>query len=926
MNLDLKSLIDKLNPTCRRALEGAAHLCVVQTHYNVEVEHLLVRLLEEPDSDLQRVLRYYEIKSEDVIRDLQQAIDGFKRGNSRTPAMSSHILTLVQESWLVSSLYFGQGLIRSGALLLVLLDNESLLGLIVDTSPTLLKIPRERLREDLRELAKTSGEEAESGGTQVASSVSPSDRVVADVDGKTPSLDLYTVDLLEEAKAGKIDPIRGRDAEIRQIVDILTRRRQNNPILTGEAGVGKTAVVEGFALRVVAGDVPPSLQKISLRTLDLGLLQAGAGVKGEFENRFKSVIDEVKSSPRPIILFIDEAHTLIGAGNQSGAGDAANMLKPALARGELKTVAATTWGEYKKYFEKDPALARRFQVVKVEEPSEVVAAEMLRGVVAKMEAHHDVHILDEAIRDAVALSHRYISGRQLPDKAISVLDTACARVAIGQTGTPPAVEDARRQIERIEREIEILDREAATGSQHGDRLAALGKELESARLHSDMQTSQWEKELDAVKRVNKQEKCLEEEAASAGGADEDSDKRLVFVVMQGELANLKQQLHSIQGDEPMVPTNVDSRVVASVVSGWTGIPLGKMLTDEIDKVLDLETAIRRRIIGQSQAIEAICKRIKTSRADLVDPGKPAGVFLFAGPSGVGKTETAVTLSDLLYGGERNMVTINMSEYQEAHTVSSLKGAPPGYVGYGTGGVLTEAVRRNAYSVVLLDEVEKAHPDVMELFYQVFDKGTLEDGEGVTVDFRNTLIILTSNIGTDVIVQTAEDPAVRDNPEQLTRILREELLEYFKPAFLGRMVVVPYLPLGESEIREIVNLKLEGLRVRVRENHRAELFYDNTLVDVIAARCTETESGARNIDHILTHTLLPEMSSRVLERMARQEPFSSLTIGLNSDGGFDCRIDDDMLSPGLADDYEPTLTNGSGTSDAVGEPADGGCET
>ena len=920
MNLDLKSLIDKLNPTCRKALEGAAQLCVTQTHYNVEVEHLLARLLEEPDSDLQRVLRYYEVQSEDVTRELQQAIDGFKRGNSRPPAMSSHILTLVQESWLVSSLQFGQGLIRSGALLLALLDNESLLGLLVDASPALLKIPRERLREDLREIARTSGEETESGGKQVAAA-ERGEGPSFDGDANTPSLDLYTVDLLEEAKAGKIDPIRGRDAEIRQIEDILTRRRQNNPILSGEAGGGKTAVVEGFALRIAAGDVPPALQKISLRTLDLGLLQAGAGVKGEFENRLKSVIDEVKSSPRPIILFIDEAHTLIGAGNQSGAGDAANMLKPALARGELRTIAATTWGEYKKYFEKDPALARRFQVVQVEEPTEAVAAEMLRGVVGTMEAHHGVHVLDEAVRDAVALSHRYISGRQLPDKASSVLDTACARVAIGQTGTPPSVEDARRQIERIEQEIEILEREAATGSQHDDRLTALGRELQTARDHLLEQESLWEKELEVVKRIKEQEGRLEEEAASAGEEGEDNDKRLVLVVMQGELSKLKRQLHSLQGDEPMVPTNVDSRVIASVISGWTGIPLGKMLTDEIDKVLDLESAIRDRIIGQPQAIEAICKRIKTSRADLVDPGKPAGVFLLAGPSGVGKTETAVTLSDLLYGGERNMVTINMSEYQEAHTVSSLKGAPPGYVGYGTGGVLTEAVRRNAYSVVLLDEVEKAHPDVMELFYQVFDKGILEDSEGVPVDFRNTMIILTSNVGTNAIIRAAEDPAISSEPERLHQVLRDELLQYFKPAFLGRMVIIPYLPLGETEIREIVTLKMDGLRRRVRENHRAELTYDDTLVDAIAARCTETESGARNIDHILTHTLLPGMSARVLERMARQEPFSSLSIGLDPDGAFDYRFEDDIPAPGPTAPDEPTLSNGSGTSGAVGGSSD-----
>ncbi len=664
------------------------------------------------------MLRYYDIDVEDVNAELTRAMEKFTRGSGRTPALSPQIPLLIQESWVVSSLYLGSYSVRSAGVLQAILDHDALRGIVTESAPSILRIPRDKFRQEVRDLIKGSAEDK-----PLDPSVPPPEVMTPPpirtpetnartAESKTPALDQYTIDLTAQARSGKIDPVQGRDVEIRQIIDILTRRRQNNPILTGDAGVGKTAVVEGFALRIANNDVPPSLQNISLHILDLGLLQAGAGIKGEFENRLKSVIAEVKSSPQPIILFIDEAHTMIGAGGPSGSGDAANLLKPALARGELRTIAATTWSEYKKYFEKDAALARRFQVIQVDEPSEDVALDMLRGVAETLEKHHNVRILDEAIHDAVFLSHRYITGRKLPDKAVSVLDTACARVAIAQTSTPPAIEGATRRIDRLDEEIALLKREQATGKDHSERLGELGKQLEDAQKTKVDLGTRWKQELELFQKISELQKKLEDVSAASAGEDLPA------------LEQFKKQLADLQKDEPMVPVHVDSQVIASVVSGWTGIPVGKMVTDEIRGVLALKERMEQRVVGQPQALDAICRRIRTSRADLVDPGKPVGVFLLAGPSGVGKTETAITLADLLYGGENNMVVVNMSEYQEAHTVSSLKGAPPGYVGYGTGGVLTEAVRRDPYTVVLLDEVEKAHPDVMELFYQVFDKGTL----------------------------------------------------------------------------------------------------------------------------------------------------------------------------------------------------------
>jgi type VI secretion system protein VasG len=869
MQCDLKALIDLLNPVCRKALEGAAGLCVSQTNYNVEIEHLLLKLLEGPDTDVQRLLRYYEVPTATLMAELTQAMEKLPRGNSRTPALSPHIPRLLQEAWLLASLHFGANRVRSGAVLLALLEHDSLRGVLLESAPALLRIPREALRQDSRELLRGTGEDI--------AHVAPTGDMahVPTPASKTPALDQYTIDLTARARAGLIDPVQGRDVEIRQIIDILARRRQNNPILTGAAGVGKTAVVEGFALRVARGDVPPSLGHVAVRALDLGLLQAGAGIKGEFENRLKTVIAEVKSSSQPIILFIDEAHTMIGAGGPAGQGDAANLLKPVLARGELRTIAATTWVEYKKYVEKDPALARRFQVVKVEEPDAETATAMLRSVVAHLEQHHQVRILDEAVRDAVRLSQRYISGRQLPDKAISVLDTACARVAIGHNATPPVLEDVLRQIERCQVELAILQREHATGHSHSERVTALTAELTAAQERHAVLECRWHKERALVQKITALERALEDPAS---GAVEAARRRQ-------ELAELQPALAALQGQEPMVPTCVDARVIAAVVSGWTGIPLGKMLTNEIQTLLTLHKHLAQRIIGQPQALDTICRRIRTARASLDDPSRPVGVFLLVGPSGVGKTETALALADLLYGGERNLVVINMSEYQEAHTVSTLKGAPPGYVGYGQGGVLTEAVRRNPYSVVLLDEVEKAHTDVLELFYQVFDKGTLEDSEGVVVNFTNTVILLTCNVGAEIIMQAGQAASTRPDGDKLVERLRPVLLAYFKPALLSRLVIVPYVPLGDSAMRDIVGLKLAQIQQRFRAHHHAELTYDDALVAAITARCTEVDSGARNADHLLTQTLLPELAGALLTRMAHGELCTGVHVSCDNTGRF-----------------------------------------
>jgi type VI secretion system protein VasG len=901
VDINLKSLIGKLNDTSRRSLESAAGLCLSRSNYNVEIEHWLLKILELTDSDLARLLRYYEVEQSRLTRDLTRSIDRLKTGNTRPPALSVKIVDLVREAWVLASVEFGAPAVRTGHLLLALLSDPDLSRLTRETMPDLARIAADALHREMRDIIAGSAEDEPAAGDSSGAGAAAGPVL----GGKTPALDQFTVDLTLRARQGKIDPVLGRDFEVRQVVDILTRRRQNNPILTGEAGVGKTAVVEGFALRIAAGDVPPPLKNVALRTLDLGLLQAGAGVKGEFENRLKSVIQEVKSSAQPIILFIDEAHTMIGAGGQAGQGDAANLLKPALARGELRTIAATTWSEYKKYFEKDAALARRFQVVKVEEPTEEQATIMMRGLAATLEKHHNLRILDDAIQEAVRLSHRYITGRQLPDKAVSLLDTACARVAIGHSAVPPALEDLRRQIDQTEVQIGILQREAATGAEHDERLAELkaGKTESEAALAA-LET-RWKAESELIARIRELRNRLEDHAgvsakAAAGDGkpategDKPAEARAPLAEadvrkLRDELRGLEKELRSLQGEKPMLHVCVEPQTIAEVVSAWTGIPVGKMLTDEIKTVMSLKVKMEERSIGQSHALDLISQRIRTARANLTDPRRPIGVFMMVGPSGVGKTETAMALADILYGGERNMVVINMSEYQEAHTVSALKGSPPGYVGYGEGGVLTEAVRRKPYSVVLLDEVEKAHVDVMELFYQVFDTGVLEDSEGREIDFKNTVILLTSNVGTDTAMKLCSDPDTRPEPVALAEALRPDLLKVFQPAFLGRMTVVPYYPLADDVMRRIIRLQLGRIADRLRANHRAEFVYDDALVDAVAGRCREVESGARNIDHILTRTLLPELSSEFLARMASAEPISRVNVSVNEAGAFAYQI-------------------------------------
>ena len=922
MALNLKSLIGKLNEYSRRALENAAGLCSSKSNYNVEMEHWLLKLLETPNTDIARLLRQYELNQSHLERDLTKSIEQFKTGASRVPSLSPKISDLIREAWTFASVEFNSSTIRSGHLLLAMLATPDLATLIMGSLPQLNKINVEQLQKDLRDVTAGSIEDVAS-----ASASAPGEPGAAPTagSGKTPALDQFTVDLTGLARAGKVDPVLGRDFEIRQLIDILMRRRQNNPILTGEAGVGKTAVVEGFAIKIAAGDVPPILANVSLRTLDLGLLQAGAGVKGEFENRLKSVIAEVKASPQPIILFIDEAHTLIGAGGAQGQGDAANLLKPALARGELRTIAATTWSEYKKYFEKDPALARRFQVVKVEEPTEESAINMMRGFTSTLEDHHSLHVLDEAIRDAVKLSSRYISGRQLPDKSVSLLDTAAARVAISHNSTPALVEDAGRRIEELTRHIEGLTRENAIGGGHDERLAELKEEKTTAEAKYQQLKDRWTKELELVKQIREIRTKIESavapkkakkkkdagngqpaapataaataaktpvgaavgpQAAVAGEAEADKPPTAEeLIVLRKELDAKNAELKTLQGENPLMQVCVDSQTIAEVVSGWTGIPIGKMFTDEIKTVLALRENLEKRVIGQSDALEALGQRIRTARAGLVDPKRPIGVFLLVGPSGVGKTETAMALADILYGGDKNMVIINMSEYQEAHTVSSLKGSPPGYVGYGEGGVLTEAVRRKPYSVVLLDEIEKAHNDVMELFYQVFDKGMLEDGEGREIDFKNTVILLTSNAGTDAVMKLCADPDTRPDSAGLAEALRPELLKVFKPAFLGRMVVLPYFPLADDVMRDIIKLKLGHIGKRLAENHKAKFSYEDSVVEAVRERCREVESGARNVDHILTGTMLPDISKEVLARMAEGRAISRVHIKVNDKSQF-----------------------------------------
>jgi type VI secretion system protein VasG len=903
MALNRERLVAKLNATCRTGLEEAAKLCFSRTHYEVDLEHYLLELSETSDSDVAAIYRHFEIDASRVSRELTRALDRMRSGNSRNPAISPRITRLLAEAWSLGSVEYSAQQIRSAFLLTALLSSDTLSQFATNSCPELKRISVEDLRSDLLSICENSAEDVagfikqekgEAGDERESREEIPA--------GSKSALDQFTNNLSAAAKAGKIDPVLGRDFEVRQIIDILTRRRQNNPILTGEAGVGKTAVVEGFARRVASGDVPPSLKEVQIRTLDLGLLQAGAGIKGEFENRLKNVIAEVKASPTPVILFIDEAHTMIGAGGQAGQNDAANLLKPALARGELRTIAATTWSEYKKYFEKDAALARRFQVIKVEEPTEEQCDGMLRGIKSTLETHHGVTVLDEAVTTAVRLSQRYISGRQLPDKAVSVLDTACARVSLAQNATPAALEDAQRRIDLTEIELGILERERATGADHAERLATLQSQKEDLIAEVSSLQERLKQERAVIQKMVELRKRIEElalpktEALGAVAAMTGTgpvlvvprpvaDSNVDLAEMRGQLANLHTELATLQGENPLVRPFVDGGTIAEVIAGWTGIPVGKMLKDEIQTVLKLKDLLAQRVIGQDHALQAIAQRIHTARAGLDDPRRPIGVFLLVGPSGVGKTETALALADTLYGGERNLVTINMSEYQEAHSISGLKGSPPGYVGYGEGGVLTEAVRRKPYCVLLLDEMEKAHIDVMELFYQAFDKGFMEDAEGREVDFKNTVILMTSNAGSDLMMKLCADPDTRPEPRALADAIGPELRKIFKPALLGRLIVIPYYPIDDTSLRKIIRLKLEHIGKRMQETHHIPFTYSDDLVSAIVTRCTEVESGARNIDHILTSTLLPEVSTQMLSRMMSGGSLSRVHVAIDPGKGF-----------------------------------------
>lgn len=894
ITIDLKSLVGKLNEATRNALEGAAGLCLSRTHYNVEIEHWLLKLLEIPDSDIQAILEKFEVNIGKLSQDLNRELDRIKNGNTRAPALSPSVVDLAKNAWMLASVEYGHPQATSAHILAALMLDDNARQSTEAASGELKKIAPESLREVTRAIV---GSTSESQSSDIGDTSSSDGTTHSGIPSKTPSLDKFTVNLTEDAKSGKIDAVLGRDEEIRQIIDILTRRRQNNPILTGEAGVGKTAVIEGFALRIASGDVPTPLKDVTVRSLDLGLLQAGASVKGEFENRLKSVISEVKASPKPIIMFIDEAHTLIGAGGKEGQGDAANLLKPALARGELRTIAATTWAEYKKYFERDPALTRRFQVVKIEEPDEEKAINMMRAISNMLQNHHGVRIMDEAIVDSVKLSSRYITSRQLPDKSVSLLDTACARVSLSQSATPASIEDTRRLIMQCDSTITSLERENATLGNCEDRIKQLIEEKIVLEKHLVEQETQWEKEREKVETIHELQKLIEDDFHAQKLSDEELKKENAPKKLnEDEQQKIKTKLHKLmdeltelQGEDPLIQVNVGSQAIAEVVANWTGIPVGKMVSDEIQSIINLGNVLGERVIGQQHALEAIAENIRTSRAGLTDPRKPIGVFFMVGSSGVGKTETALALADLLYGGEQNITTINMSEFKEEHKVSMLLGSPPGYVGYGEGGVLTEAVRRKPYSVILLDEMEKAHPGVQDIFYNLFDKGTIKDGEGRDIDFRNTVIIMTSNAGEEHIRAMCASEEELPEPDVLLDNFRPQLLNYFKPAFLGRTTVIPYYPLGDEDLLKICKINMGRIEKRVREHYDADFSYHEDVMLHIVARSQEVDTGARNIENILTRTMLPELASECLSRMANDEEISKLHVGVTEAGDFTYQI-------------------------------------
>ncbi len=937
-------LFGKLNTIAYKALEGATVFCKMRGNPKVELLHWIFQLVQVPDTDLLRIIKHFEIDASKLASDLQASLDRLPRGASGIEGFSQQVQETVEKAFVFAQLLFGEVQVRTGHIMVALLKDPGLRHILPALSKEFAKIKEGTLSDDFAKIVAGSAEDAlapaDGSGAASASPGDASGAIAPAVMGKQEALKKFTTDLTEKVRRGEIDPIIGRDEEIRQCVDILMRRRQNNPILCGEAGVGKTAVVEGFAHRIVAGDVPPALKDVSVLSLDIGLLQAGASMKGEFEQRLRSVIDEVQASPKPIIIFIDEVHTLIGAGGAAGTGDAANLLKPALARGTLRTLAATTWDEYKKHIEKDPALTRRFQTVKIEEPDEAKCIRMMRAVVAPFEKHHRVQILDEAIESAVRLSHRYIVARQLPDKAVSLIDTASARVAVSQHAVPAEVDDCRRRIQSLETETEILGRETAVGVDHklrttdvADKLAKEKEKLAELEKHWAEEKEHVSKILDiraklrgagigpddAVKGrgglqpASSVAKSASSETPSAkappatsgapgkipGAADGTSALPEASAPPQGdgalsaeereklvaELAQLQGELKKFQGETPLIFPSVDAAAIASVVADWTGIPVGRMVKDEIQQVLKLADILERRVIGQRSALDAIARRIQTSRAQLDNPNRPIGVFMLVGPSGTGKTETALTLAEALYGGEQNMISINMSEFQEAHTVSTLKGSPPGYVGYGEGGILTEAVRRRPYSVVLLDEVEKAHSDVHEIFFQVFDKGWMEDAEGRHIDFKNTVIILTSNAAQDVIINMCKDPDLMPDAAGLEKAMRLPLTKVFPDALLNRLVVLPFYPISKEMLKLIIGLNLKKVARRIAENHKVPMTYSDEVPDLIAKRCTELERGARMVDAMITNTMLPEIGREMLTRLAEGQEVSKVEIAVK-DGAFE----------------------------------------
>lgn len=895
------TLFGKLNPVGYKSIEAATIFCKMRGNPYVEVAHWVHQILQQQDSDLWRILKHFGVDNSRLAADLVGALDRLPRGATAISDFSPHIEAVLQQAFLYCTLLYGESQIRTGHLVVGFLKTDSLRNVFLSLSREFARLKTEQLTDDFARILAGSPEESMSasdgsGLSQGAAPGETSSALPPPEMGKQEALRRFTTDLTEKARKGEIDPIVGRDEEIRQCVDILMRRRQNNPILTGEAGVGKTAVVEGFVHRILAGDVPPALREVSVRSLDVGLLQAGASMKGEFEQRLRGVIDEIQASPKPVILFIDEAHTLMGAGG-GGAGDAANLLKPALARGTLRTIAATTWDEYKRHIEKDPALTRRFQVVKVEEPAEEKCILMLRAVMIPFEKHHKVQVLDEAIDAAVRLSHRYIAGRQLPDKAVSLIDTAAARVAVSQHAVPPEVDDVRRHIQALRTELDILGRETATGLDHQARLTEVQAHLSQQQEILARLEKHWQEEKKQVDQILE----LRAKLRAAGSTIEAPPNRMQPAdpkdaltsedreTVLGQLRELQGQLAQWQGETPLIFPSVDANAIASVVADWTGIPVGRMVKNEIEQVLGLADVLERRVIGQRHALELIARRIQTSRARLDNPNRPVGVFMLVGPSGTGKTETALTLAEALYGGEQNLISINMSEFQEAHTVSTLKGSPPGYVGYGEGGVLTEAVRRRPYSVVLLDEVEKAHPDVHEIFFQVFDKGWMEDAEGRYIDFKNTIIILTSNAAQDVIINLCKDPELMPTAEGLEKAMRTPLTKVFPDALLNRLVVVPYYPISQEILHRIIRLNLQRVEKRVRENHRVPFTFEESVPELIGQRCTELERGARMVDALITNTLLPEIGREFLARLAAGRAMERVHVSAK-DGQFNFAFD------------------------------------